>query len=474
MMNAKILRSMVFMVIFCSAFVCVNSAGAEQITSDEKERILTKEDRIFGLVTIYRTAKQHFALFEQVPELNWDQSFKEFLPLVEKEQNLQQYYNTLRRFTALLEDGHTQVYLPEALTRKMGDLPLRLDYIEDNWVVLERHCTEEIMKEDVPQGSVILSIEGVPTTEYIEKNIFPLIGSGSTHGKRAMLNWGDFFTKNTPVHLKLRYPDGSDHSRILHAGEPLVWNWDRMEKYLWPWNHPISHFSTRTLDENILYVRYGICSKETEDKFAELIKSMESPHPKAMILDLRGNIGGSTPIKTVRHLISKPAEMFFFKTPCSISYLDARMEYTSKGGQTREEIAHELLPNFPEYTPGWFSTSSSTIEPLESHYDGPLVILTNSRTASAGEDLAVLLHGNKRGVVIGEPTFGSTGQPIHFDLPGGGRVRICTCLALYPDGKTFVGTGVQPDVPVKRTIKGIAEGRDEVLDAALEFVLSHK
>ncbi|UCE48092.1 MAG: hypothetical protein JSW47_21150, partial [Phycisphaerales bacterium] len=68
-------------------------------------------------------------------------------------------------------------------------------------------------------------------------------------------------------------------------------------------------------------------------------------------------------------------------------------------------------------------------------------------------------------------THGSTGQRIFFDLPGGGKVQICTCFSMFPDGRSFVGVGVQPDVPVKRTIKGIAEGRDEVLNAALEVAL---
>jgi len=63
---------------------------------------LSKEEQIFGLVRIYSTAKQHFAYFEQVPDLDWGKAFKEFLSLVEKEQNLLDYYRTLQRFTALL------------------------------------------------------------------------------------------------------------------------------------------------------------------------------------------------------------------------------------------------------------------------------------------------------------------------------------------------------------------------------------
>ncbi len=83
------------------------------------------------MVQIYSTAKQHFAYFDQVPQLDWDRAFKEFLPLVEKEIDLLEYYRTLQRFTALLEDGHTQVYLPKELKRRTDNLSILLGYIEE-------------------------------------------------------------------------------------------------------------------------------------------------------------------------------------------------------------------------------------------------------------------------------------------------------------------------------------------------------
>jgi hypothetical protein len=42
--------------------------------------------------------------------------------------------------------------------------------------------------------------------------------------------------------------------------------------------------------------------------------------------------------------------------------------------------------------------------------------------------------------------------------------------ALKRDGSRHHGVGVLPTVPVGRTIKGIAEGRDEVLERALDLI----
>lgn len=59
---------------------------------------------------------------------------------------------------------------------------------------------------------------------------------------------------------------------------------------------------------------------------------------------------------------------------------------------------------------------------------------------------------------MGERSFGSTGQPYYFDLPGGGSARGCTKKDVYPDGREFVGYGVKPDVEVKPTLQDFLQG----------------
>jgi C-terminal processing protease CtpA/Prc len=41
---------------------------------------------------------------------------------------------------------------------------------------------------------------------------------------------------------------------------------------------------------------------------------------------------------------------------------------------------------------------------------------------------------------------------------------------LKHDGSQHHGVGIQPTVPVQRTIPGVAEGRDELLEVAIEVV----
>ena len=109
-----------------------------------------------------------------------------------------------------------------------------------------------------------------------------------------------------------------------------------------------------------------------------------------------------------------------------------------------------------------------TVDPDSSrHFPGSVILLTSPRTFSAGEDLAVAFKQSHRGLIVGEPTGGSTGQPLSFDLPGGGTARVCTKYDSYADGTEFVGVGVQPDLPVHLSRADVIIGQDSVLEAAL-------
>jgi carboxyl-terminal processing protease len=97
-----------------------------------------------------------------------------------------------------------------------------------------------------------------------------------------------------------------------------------------------------------------------------------------------------------------------------------------------------------------------------------VLLLTSANTFSAAEDAVVLFATSKRGLIVGEPSGGSTGQPLLFNLPGGGMARVCTKHDSFPDGKEFVGIGVKPDIAAHLTREDLLHGTDSVLAAALK------
>jgi C-terminal processing protease CtpA/Prc len=99
-------------------------------------------------------------------------------------------------------------------------------------------------------------------------------------------------------------------------------------------------------------------------------------------------------------------------------------------------------------------------------------VLTGPRTFSAAEDFVVSFDAMKRGMLVGQRTAGSTGQPLFFDLPGGGTARICVKRDTYPDGRAFVGIGIPPQIEVEPTVADIRAGRDPGIAAAVKALLA--
>lgn len=433
---------------------------------------LTRTDRILGLESIYRVAKQCYAGFERVPDLNWDKAFAEFLPKVEDEQDTLAYYRTLQRFMSLLQDGHCDVYLPQGLQARLGTLPVRLNLIEKQIVVVERRPTADILNDDIPPGTVVEAIEGEPPVEFLKREYGPFLRTSRVEILLDQMSDVPFFAPDSKLHLSLHYPSGEKRIREINpfmGKMPKPWTREMYQKYFQPWHRDMESLHSEFVAPGILYVRYPSCNSACEESFCKLIEVQKDAPLKALIMDLRGNVGGNTPERAMRHLISTPIKYFSCRTRCSIGYSDANV--SSPGSEPMKGVLTLSRDGLPalQLSGNWL-TISLEFPPDAKHYDGPLYLLTNAETASAAEDMVGPLQSAGRATVIGEATCGSSGQPIMVDLPGGGTFRICTLDLCYPDGRKFVGKGIQPDVPVKRTVKGIAEGQDEVMQAALGYV----
>ena len=90
----------------------------------------------------------------------------------------------------------------------------------------------------------------------------------------------------------------------------------------------------------------------------------------------------------------------------------------------------------------------------------------------ATEDFIIELQYTGRAKVVGEKTAGGAGNALAFTLPGGGTLNVSTFTAIYPGGEDYVGVGVAPDVKVRPTRQDIFEGRDAVLEKAIDVMKS--
>lgn len=72
--------------------------------------------------------------------------------------------------------------------------------------------------------------------------------------------------------------------------------------------------------------------------------------------------------------------------------------------------------------------------------------------------------------LIGSQTADDDGDVSIIALPGGLSTMISGNGVYYPDGRETQRIGIVPDIEVKPTIKGMREGRDELLEKAIEII----
>ena len=81
-----------------------------------------------------------------------------------------------------------------------------------------------------------------------------------------------------------------------------------------------------------------------------------------------------------------------------------------------------------------------------------------------------MFRAGQNTVILGSQTSGADGRVSDIFLPGGIKTWISGFGVYYPDGGQTQRVGIVPDIEVKPTVKGFVEGRDELLEKAIEVV----
>lgn len=164
---------------------------------------------------------------------------------------------------------------------------------------------------------------------------------------------------------------------------------------------------------------------------------------KAMIVDVRPNSGGD------EGLAQKVAAWFVDGT---VVY--AKNRYRERAGKDGfGQMFDRTITGYGE----------------NRHYAKPIAVLTSRYVMSSNESFVLMLRQAKDCVVVGQPTYGSSGNPKPFDLGNDVTVFVPSWQDLRPDGTSFEGEGLEPDVLVPCTGDDFAK-RDPILEKALELL----
>ncbi len=170
---------------------------------------------------------------------------------------------------------------------------------------------------------------------------------------------------------------------------------------------------TRTIDENILYIRVTSFDKKVANDVKAALKKY-APKSKGIILDLRNNPGG---------LLEQAVEL-------TDLFVDEGVIVSQKGRNKSDDTVYR-------------ATKTATMTNL------PLVVLVNEGSASASEIVSGALQDLKRGVIVGTKTFGKGSVQVVMPISDTEGIKLTIARYYLPSGRTIQAVGVVPDVEVE-------------------------
>lgn len=199
----------------------------------------------------------------------------------------------------------------------------------------------------------------------------------------------------------------------------------------------IESVSMEDKGKGIYYIAINQFSDNTKTEFDKAIQQILLKEPKGIVLDLRYNGGG---------------------------YLDISVDILSEFLKGKTEAVTIKRRDAKDNETMYVSGNAPLAEV-------PLVVLVNKGSASASEIVAGAVQDHKRGVVMGEQTFGKGSVQEVDKLPDGSSLRITIAKWYTPSGKNISEVGITPDIEVSLTEQDAEAKRDPQLDSAVKYLL---
>ena len=182
-------------------------------------------------------------------------------------------------------------------------------------------------------------------------------------------------------------------------------------------------------DERIGYIHLLRFTERTPKELDEALKNLIGQDIRAVVVDVRNNSGG------LLHQSIDVAGAFIAEGVIAYEVnRTGEVKYETSSGGVGESI--------------------------------PLVVLINERTASAAEIVAGAIQDYKRGVVIGQRTFGKGTMQRIYQLSDGSSVHVTFAEWLTPKRRSIDRLGIVPDIEMIPDVNG----RDVELGEAIRVL----
>jgi hypothetical protein len=364
----------------------------------------------------------HFYPYFDVVQTDWRAELGRALASAATDPSAEAFTGTLRRMVAALHDGHGSVAGPEP--SGAAALPVLWGWIENRLVIT---TVAPAGAQGLAAGDVVETIDGRPSLEVIA-GLERLISA-------ATPQWARVRALN-----ELRAGPAGSAVALAVRTAPSQQNTERRTVTLERTTAAATLAEARPekiaeLSPGIFYADLGrIADADFEAALPKLAKA------RGIVFDLRGYPSVSPAPLT--HLTDTPLQSARWNVP--------------------------ILTD-PDWTgtPGWNTDGRWDLPPAAPRLKAKVVFLTDGRAISYAESWMGIVEAYKLGEIVGETTAGTNGNINPFALPGGYKIYWTGMKVLKHDGSRHHGVGIAPTVPVSRTIRGVALGRDEQLERAV-------
>lgn len=404
------------------------NAGNPIFQNEKEYKEMDFSDDGYRLLALFRywNIIEHFFPYKHLIKKDWNQVLKQYIPEVLGANDELSYQLTLMKLLAEVEDSHAGIYNPSQVALKHRGTkvpPLQIKFIE-NKAIITKIAESFPQLSNIKIGDEIIEIDGKKTEERIDE-IEKYISASNFPTKLRDITYRLLTTNKEEVKLTLLNKKGKYEMTVptIYANE--MYNLFTTEKP-----------SHKELENNIGYI-YPESLKQ--DEITKIMTSFMNK--KGIVVDLRCYPSETIVFSMGNFLMPKPIDFVKFK-----NHNQKKLE----GFYMTEPLKVGI--DFPDY------------------YKGKIAILVNEETQSNAEYTAMAFQVAPKARVFGSQTAGADGNVSEIVLPGGFKTYMTGIGIYYPDDTETQQIGVKIDETIKPTIQSVREGKDLVLEKALEYL----
>ncbi|XLS29153.1 S41 family peptidase [Flavobacteriaceae bacterium M23B6Z8] len=414
-------------------YVKSSSIGYAEFTNEKAYFEHPYPDIGFRILSLFRywNIIAYFYPYKNIIGTDWNEIMDTHIYNFLKAQNELDYELAVLRLVESINDNHANLRVGANKIKELRGsfVPsFKVRFIENELVVTENYKIKDSIKFDLLRGSVITHINNISIKVLVD-SLLPFYPAANMASKLRDISDDILRSRTNTTEVTFKYKNTSKQAVI-----PL---YDEGDISIPKWYEKDSKQSFKLLTPEIGYVTL----RSITPKDVNLIKT-EFLNTKGIIIDVRNYPSTFVPFTLGSFFVSSSIPFVKFSIP---------------------DISN----------PGTFYFS----EPLEvphgeKIYTGEVVVLINEYTQSQAEYTVMAFKASELSILIGSQTAGTNGNVTSIILPGGLRTSISGIGVYDPNEKTTQRSGIQPDIYVKPSIKGIEQGRDEILEVAIKYLTS--